>query len=131
MSEYINKKLFLRKLADDYNRGLIPWGTNEIIKDIINECECECECEKVENKRLKDIRGWLIENIFRDVYVMYSDARDVHDIDLINVIASLYNEYHNAVMGERYDYMVHWANKCCSWCDENLFDEVLKDESGN
>ena len=80
-------------------------------------------------KRLKDIRGWLIENIFREGYVMYSDAREVNGIDLIEVIASLYNEYHNAVMGEPYDYMFHWANKCGSWVEEDLFDKVLKTES--
>lgn len=80
-------------------------------------------------KRLKDIRGWLIENIFREGYVMYSDAREVNGIDLIEVIASLYNEYHNAVMGEPYDYMFHWANKCGSWVEEDLFDRVLKTES--
>lgn len=79
-------------------------------------------------KRLKDIREWLIENIFRDGYVMFSDAREVGQIDLIEVIASLYNEYHNAVTGEPYDYMFHWANKCGSWVDEDLFDRVLKDE---
>lgn len=50
-------------------------------------------------KRLDDIREWLIENIFRDGHVMFSDAREAGQIDLIEVIASLYNEYHNAVMG--------------------------------
>lgn len=79
-------------------------------------------------KRLKDIREWLIENIFRDGYVMFSDAREAGQIDLIEVIASLYNEYHNAVMGEPYDYMFHWANKCGSWVDEDLFDRVLKED---
>ena len=81
-----------------------------------------------DEKRLKDIREWLIENIFREGYVMYSDTREVNGIDLIEVIASLYNEYHNAVMGEPYDYMFHWANKCGSWVDEDLFDRVLGEE---
>lgn len=80
-------------------------------------------------KRLMDIREWLIENIFREGYVMHSDAREVNGIDLIEVIASLYNEYHYAVLGEPYDYMFHWANKCGSWVEEDLFDRVLKTES--
>lgn len=80
-------------------------------------------------ERLIDIRSWLIENIFREGFVMHSDAREVNGIDLIEVIASLYNEYHNAVMGEPYDYMFHWANKCGSWVEEDLFDRVLKDKS--
>lgn len=82
-------------------------------------------------ERLMDIREWLIENIFRDDYVMFSDAREVGQIDLIEVIASLYNEYHNAVMGEPYDYMFHWANKCGSWVEEDLFDRVLKKEDAD
>lgn len=118
----LNKKLLYSKLAELYNKGLISWGANEIFKDIIEECD------HPDKKRLKDIGGWLIENIFREGYVMYSDAREVNGIDLIEVIASLYNEYHNAVMGEPYDYMFHWANKCGSWVDEDLFDRVLKDE---
>lgn len=79
-------------------------------------------------ERLTDIRGWLIENIFRNDQIMFSNAREVDDIDLIEVIASLYNEYHNAVMGEPYNYMFHWANKCGSWVEEDLFDRVLMDE---
>lgn len=82
-------------------------------------------------ERLKDIRAWLIEHIFRDDHVMFSDAREVGDIDLIEVIASLYNEYHNAVMGEPYDYMFHWANKCGSWVEEDLFDRVLNKENSD
>lgn len=82
-------------------------------------------------ERLKDIREWLIEHIFRDDHVMFSDAREVEGIDLIEVIASLYNEYHNAVMGKPYDYMFHWANKCGSWVEEDLFDRVLNKENSD
>lgn len=125
MSDLISKRELYKKLGEAFGKGYISWGENEIIKDIIGECD---PIEKNNEERLKDIRGWLIENIFREDYVMYSDAREVNGIDLIEVIASLYNEYHNAVMGEPYDYMFHWANKCGSWVNEDLFDRVLKDD---
>lgn len=97
-------------------KSVFDWADEEDIRQADNA------------ERLDKIRGWLIENIFREGYVMYSDAREVNGIDLIEVIASLYNEYHNAVMGEPYDYMFHWANKCGSWVEEDLFDRVLKED---
>lgn len=109
-----------------YNDCMMYDNLSHMLDELISECQ---QADNADNKeRLKDIRGWLIENIFREGYVMYSDAREVNGIDLIEVIASLYNEYHNAVMGEPYDYMFHWANKCGSWVEEDLFDRVLKDD---
>lgn len=97
-------------------KSVFDWAEEEGLRQINNE------------ERLDKIREWLIENIFRDGNVMFSDAREAGQIDLIEVIASLYNEYHNAVMGKPYDYMFHWANKCGSWVEEDLFDRVLKGE---
>ena len=109
-----------------YNDCMMYDNLSHMLDELISECQ---QADNADNKeRLKDIRGWLIENIFREGYVMYSDAREVNGIDLIEVIASLYNEYHNAVMGEPYDYMFHWANKCGSWVEEDLFDRVLKED---
>ena len=45
------------------------------------------------------------------------------DIDLIEIIASLYEELHREVMGEPYNYMFHWANKCGSWVESDLFEK--------
>lgn len=44
MSDLISKKELYHKLGEVYNKGFLPWGANEIIKDIIGECD------SVENK---------------------------------------------------------------------------------
>ena len=50
------------------------------------------------------------------------------DIDLLGIIASLYNELHLSVTGEYYDYMFHWANKCGADVEEDLFKDIDKGE---
>lgn len=44
MSDLISKKELYRKLGEVYNKGYLTWGANEIIRDIIGECD------SVENK---------------------------------------------------------------------------------
>ena len=39
MSEYIKSAELYKKLAIEYNKGRVPWGTNEIFKDLIAECK--------------------------------------------------------------------------------------------
>ena len=90
----------------------------------------EEDLRQADNKdRLDKVREWLIDNVFRNPDIMLLSDRDIEGIDLPEVIASLYNEYHKAVTGESYDYMFHWANKVGSWVEEDLFDKVLN-ESG-
>lgn len=82
--------------------------------------------DKMEEGQLKMIRDFIVNYIMRDSFVMYSDdARDAgpHHIDLIYVIASLYEELHKQVTGEPYEYMFHWANKVGSWVEDDLFSE--------
>lgn len=43
-------------------------------------------------------------------------------------IASLHNLLYEQVKGERYDYMVHWCNKIGSYVDDDVYDELLKQE---
>lgn len=38
MEKYIKTSEFYKKLAEAYNEGLVSWGSNEIVKDIIGEC---------------------------------------------------------------------------------------------
>ena len=123
MSDFISKRELYKKLGEAYNHCLITWGENEIIKDIIGECGA---VEVMEEGQLKGIRDFIVNYIMRDSYVMYTDeARDVgpHHIDLIYVIASLYEELHKQVTGEPYEYMFHWANKVGSWVEDDLFSE--------
>ena len=81
--------------------------------------------DKMEVGQLNSICGFIIEYIMRDPDIMFSDARDIgqNHLDLIYVIASLYEELHKQVMGEPYEYMFHWANKCGSWVEDDLFNE--------
>lgn len=44
MSDLIRKSELYKKLAETYNNRIISWGVNEIVKDIIGECN------SVENK---------------------------------------------------------------------------------
>lgn len=78
------------------------------------------------SKKLKKIRNFIIDEIMREPKYMFPEeirgtADD--DIDLIEIIASLYEELHREVMGEPYDYMFHWANKCGSWVESDLFEK--------
>ena len=83
---------------------------------------------------IERIRRWLIENIFRNENAMYNDnIREVSsdcskdNIDMIDIISSLYNLLHKEVTGELYDYMFHWANKVGSDTDEHIFDNIMKE----
>lgn len=80
-------------------------------------------------EQLAVIRDFIVNYIMRDSFVMYSEARDVgaNHIDLISIIASLYEELHKEVTGEPYEYMFHWANKVGSWVyDVSLTKHALK-----
>lgn len=44
MSDLISKRELYHKLGEAYNKGFFSWGVNEVIKDIIGECD------SVENK---------------------------------------------------------------------------------
>ena len=44
MSDLISKKELYHKLGERYQKGYLSWGANEIIKDLIGECD------SVENK---------------------------------------------------------------------------------
>lgn len=39
MSDLISKKELYHKLGEAYNKGFLSWGANEVIKDIIGECD--------------------------------------------------------------------------------------------
>ena len=80
-------------------------------------------------EELTNIRRWLVKNIFRNDSIMLLSDRDIEGIDLPYVIASLYEELHKEVEKEPYEYMFHWANKCGSWVDDDLFENIKKGEA--
>lgn len=83
---------------------------------------------------LDHITETLIEEVFRNENVMLNPHNDEYllfidkeYVDLIDIIASLHNLLYEAVTGEKYDYMWHWANKAGSWCNDRIFE--VGDES--
>lgn len=68
-------------------------------------------------EKVADIGNWLIDNIFYNGSVYWKLAEC--EIDVLGIIASLYNELYLSVNGEYYDYMFHWANKIGGNCDLN------------
>lgn len=91
----------------------------------------------MKKEELDILRNWLIDNIFQNGSAIWDDnIREVHSrytecLDLMDVIAGLYNILHKEVTGSPYDYMWHWMNKEGSWCDDNYLMEVIKNEMGS
>lgn len=83
---------------------------------------------------LNAITSLLIENVFRNSHIMFSeDEIMIGDevVGLPDIIASLHNLLYEQITGERYDYMFHWANKVGSDCIDDIFDDFLKGEKNN
>ena len=95
----------------------------------------------MDKEKLEKIRKWLIENIFRNADIMLSDNRYIwsyenpgegEEIDMCEIIASLYEVLHKEVTGEPYNYFFHWANKVGSWVEDNMFtDQIGGDQNGD
>ena len=78
------------------------------------------------------IAKWIEKNIMRNDRIMFEDVIRGDDgyqqIDLIEVIASLFEIIHRAALGEPYHYMFHWANKIGSWVDnDEIFIRILEE----
>lgn len=100
------------------------------------------KCKKRMNKEEVDkITCWIKDHIMRNSDIMHNyDVRNITfesdkellDIDLIDIIASLHNMLYKEVTGEYYDYMFHWANKVGSWVYEDMFKpEEERDNNDN
>ena len=86
----------------------------------------------MDNDKLSCIREYIINNVMREPNIMFnSQIRIQHEVDPVDIIASLYNELHEVVTGERYDYMFHWANKVGSSVNEDLFKENVDVKSNS
>lgn len=85
----------------------------------------------LDKDRLNAITSWLIDNVFRNPDLMFSNDEIMignETIEMTDIIATLHNLLYEQITGERYDYMFHWANKIGSWCEDNIFDNMLKEE---
>ncbi len=73
------------------------------------------------------ITNWLVKNVFRnDDYYTLHDEETLHDLiwNLMEIIASLHNEYYKAIHGNYYDYMFHWVNKMNAG---SIIDDIFKE----
>ena len=100
----------------------------------------------INQKELSKITRFLAEKIFRNPDIMFAELPgveldkafidefddNVSEVDLIDIIATLHNLLCEAVTGNRYNYMFHWANKIGSWCIDDIFDhDVFESEDKN
>lgn len=106
------------EMAMQYQRGYI---------DGFKEEKATAESfKRITENDLKIIRDYLIDKVFRNEQVMFSNDRNC--IDFPEIIASLYEMLHFEVTGETYNYMYHWANKVGSWVEDQLFVEMIHQE---
>ena len=121
-----NKELILKEIKD-INYAYNDCSKYATIKNLLDGIIEERERALPEND-LNTIRSWLINNIFRNETIMFDVNIRRDDIDLVEVIASLYEILHRVVMQEPYEYMFHWANKVGSWCEDQLFINLIKEK---
>lgn len=91
---------------------------------------------KITKEELDNITSYLKWNVFRNSHIMFGGGDPETEegsryCDLIDMIASLHNLLYEAVTGERYDYMFHWANKIGSDCADDFFDDIMKENQEN
>lgn len=72
-------------------------------------------------KDLEKIREYIIDNVMTNKDVMFSNDRWNSNIDLPEIIASLYELLHQQVTGKPYNYFFHFANKIGAWVEDDLF----------
>lgn len=84
----------------------------------------------ISKEKLVDITDYLITHVFRNENIMLCEdnfANDDNQTSLADIIASLHNLLYEAVTGERYNYMFHWANKVGGDCLDNIFDDEISE----
>ena len=81
------------------------------------------------DEKVKTIRRF-IAGIMRDSNIMYNDyirGEKDDDIDLMELIAYLYEIIHQLYYHVDYHYMFHWANKVGAWVDEENIEIIIND----
>lgn len=85
-------------------------------------------------EQLIKVKEYIKDNIVMNPDIMFNDTirgdePGLNDqIDLIEVIVSLYELLNIEVTGEKYSYFFHWANKIGSWVNDKLFTDLIKEE---
>ena len=87
------------------------------------------EMIELSDEKVKTIRRF-IAGIMRRSDIMFDDhirgSKD-DDVDLIELIAYLYEIIHQLYYHDTYGYMFHWANKVGAWVNEENMEKLIKD----
>lgn len=93
----------------------------------IEEIILDWHTKKIDARKEKLITRWLIDHVFRnnDYYTLH-DEETTNDLiwNLMEIIASLHNEYYKSIHGQYYDYMFHWVNKMNAG---SIIDDIFKE----
>ena len=82
----------------------------------------------MDKKALDALTSDLIDNVIQNPDFVF-DLGAEHNIELLEIIASLHNILYKEVTGEYYDYMWHWYNKIAGGSlDDNYY---IKYTEGN
>ena len=87
------------------------------------------EMIKLNDEKVKTIRRF-IAGMMRSSDMMFNDhirGEKDDDIDLMELIAYLYEIIHQLYYHEPYGYMFHWANKVGAWVDEKNIEIIIND----
>lgn len=104
---------------------MVNWFYRQLEEDSQNNNYKGGENMKISEQKLNEIKSYLIEKIFRNPDIMFSDEMIENDIP--EIICGLFEYLHISITGEPYDYMFHWANKCGSWVETDFFDKIIED----
>ena len=77
-------------------------------------------------ENLKALTNDLIDNVIQNPDYVF-DLGAEHNIELLEIIASLHNLLYKEVTGQYYDYMFHWYNKIAG----GLLEDGLYKKYGN
>lgn len=88
----------------------------------------------INDNKINETRALIVE-LMRDPNYMFDDnirgRDDVFNhnkqIDLMDLIAYLYEIIHQLYFKEDYHYMFHWANKTGSWVDEGIINQMINE----
>ena len=85
----------------------------------------------LDDVKMKALTKMIVE-LMRDPMIMFSDEirglEDPFEIDLMELIAYLFELVHRFYYKRPYNYMFHWANKAGSWVEEDNIDQLLQEK---
>ena len=70
MSDFISKRKLYHELGEAYKKGHLSWGANEVIKDIIGECDSvEIKGDLISRKAVLDeLEKWDWQDLYLPIH---------------------------------------------------------------